>query len=420
MPATKLTTRSGWIPGQRKALALMSQGQHRGILIPGPRGNGKTAAAVLCILKRITLARGQRFGIVGVSAASARSNVEPLLRRAFREMGWAARYGDIEGKRGIEVKGTQILFYAGAKQSDEYVMQGQTWELAYLDELSNLTPNVWNMIQGNLRGHTGGPPFLIATFNKRGPRHWTKTQLRDRADELGLAIIEWPITENTHLPPEFLDRLLLLEGAAFQRYVLNLDADEEGLVYSGWQEATASEIAIAQSNLAQHGAVGVDYGPQAATAAVWLAPVWDYNTETYIALAEYHHIGYRDPMHHATAIADRAPSSYYRRRAWCDYAPNRALASALTGIGLRVRNPYKKDKLKSITHLQQALRRGTLKIAPQCHHLITELESVIWKAEVVADQLDPSVPNDVTDALEYVTSGIIPIQDGIVKEQAVW
>ena len=410
----KMVDPAEWIPGQRIALETMKSREFRGILIPGPRGNGKTAAACLLLLRRLLLARGQSIGIVGVSAAAAKANTQPVLRRMFREMGWNARFGIVNGRDGIEVKGNQITFYSGGRQHDEFAMQGQTWEFAYFDELSNITPKVWEMVQGNMRGNLGAPPFVVATFNKKGPTHWTKVDLRDKADELGLRILEWPITENKHLPPEFLERLeLTLTGAAYNRYVLNIDADEEGLVYSGWQRATEAEVALAEKNLSVHGALGVDYGPKQATTGIWLSPIFEYERNPrWIAMAEYHHVGYRDPMQHALGIVSRAQSAA-RRRAWCDYAPSRALYEALAGIGLKVNPPYKHDKIKLITHLQQALNTGVVKIAPDQHHLITELESVIWKADVIHDALDEKVPNDLTDALEYVTSGIVPTQSGI-------
>ena len=421
MGCTALMNPKGWIWGQRKVLTLYQDPRCRGVLLPGPRGNGKTGAQVLAIVNGIVHGgRGQTIGIVGASSTSAKSNLLPMMRQAFREQGWAPRYGQAEGRWGVEVEGCHIRFYGGGKLYDEQFYQGQTWSMAVFDELSNITPAAWQMALGNLRHRGRRKPFLVAAFNKRGPLHWTKVDLRDRVEDLGLKTVEWPIDANFHNDADYVARLKAsLTGAAYQRFILNQDADEEGLVFGGWQPASESEERRALANMYEHGAVGVDYGlSRDATAAVWLSPVWDDAGEVacWVAVKEYKHTGPREPIEHAKDIIGKAGGGIDggRRRAWCDFSPSRALQDSLKALNLSVKPPFKKDKLRSISNAQAALRWGHVKIsAGNCPRLIEELQSVIWKAGVIKDALDEKVPNDMTDALEYVISGVRPVLDGV-------
>ena len=384
-------------PHQAQAVEAVLYSPYRGVAWAGAAGAGKSWGAALAMLLHAQRFEAPLVLLGGQAIDTLRGNLAPPLEHWARRLGLSYRY--IGNPPAFRI-GTAEFELRGLQDADSCRrIQGRNYCGAFVDELTACHPDSWDMLLTRLR--TPGARWLV-TFNKLGPRHWTKLRVYDNAEGLNCLLLESTDADNPHLPEDYrasVRRAGALAPHQYQRLVLNQWAAPEGQIYPYWDDEAWGEALAGQPCVA-----GVDYGESGVTAAVFLQRVPE-RPEGWAATGEYWHDGHqrerRSPEEHARAIKAAAPGPLTR----CYVDPSApALRDALRRQGLAVRAAYNKADGYELTGgwLQES---GLTLDAARLPALVTELEDLVYNAH---GKPDPKCSDHATDALRYVVCGVHP------------
>ena len=388
---------------QREIAQHMLYGKEPWLLLPGGAGSGKTFGATLGLVLRSQIPSIYPRLVTGLDLSTVVGNTRPGIEHWCDAIGLSFRYHPNPAT--YFVGGVPIEIRGLADESSYKRIQGRTYVDVLIDELTTVAETAWDMLLTRLRapGAKG-----VATWNKLGPRHWTKLRVRDNLEALGGRVMESLPSDNPTLPQEFLDRLQAGGGLAqhqYSRLVLNLDASPDGRVYPHWLE----------SNLLFKGApcyVGVDYGESGVTAAVYAQAVNGGGETKWVVVGEYYYDGKRqgkrDSNRHAQAIKEAAPGRIMH--AWVDPTA-RDLKASLRRARVAATNAYTDLTGYDITN--GMLQRGEMVINDRrCPSLATEVEDLVYQRVrgVTVDRPDPACQDHATDCLRYVACGLSAIR----------
>ena len=392
-------------PHQTRAVKTIIQSDRRGVIWAGSAGSGKTWGAALAMILHglrfrprpvLMLLGGKDVGTIRGNLAEPIEHWADLLNLDYRYSpgGSVYRIDNITW----ELRGLQDA------QSYRRI-QGRTYYGALIDELPNIHRDAWDMVRTRLRPPGGGAKWM-ATFNKLGPRHWTRTQVYDKATELNALVIDSLLSDNPKLTPDYVSDIS--KGMAphqHKRLVENQWAAPSGQVYPVW---TAFDKASELAGLPC--IAGMDYGESSISAAVYLqrvpaahVPPGAPDLPIWAVTAEYYHDastqGPRNATEHAAAIRRAAPGPV--AQAYCDpsavslrracelHFPTSSAWSDALGYGLT----------------DGALQAQRLLIDDRaCPALATEIEDLVYNSRM--DKPDPACADHATDSLRYGWCGI--------------
>lgn len=382
-------------PHQALCMSHVLNSPHRFVIWPGSGGAGKTWGAVLAMMyhalqypRPLMLLGGKSADVIMGNLGEPMYHWADVLGLGCVEQG--APRGYVTGPITWEVRGL-------ADAQSYRRIQGRTYHGAIIDELTNIHPDAWDMCQTRLRapGAKG-----ILTFNKLGPRHWTKRRVRDQAEALRAVIIESLISDNPTLPEDYVESITqegVLSAHQRARLVDNLDATPEGQVYPQW---TSEEQQAARELKGQPCRLGADYGASSVTAAVYA----QRKGSRWVVTGEYYWdanvLGPRDSNKHAEEIRKRAPG--------------RITHAYVDPSAIDLQNALRKQKIPTTGAWNDArgynvtdglLQRKQLTIVEDnCPSLCTELEDLVYNANQTLP--DPSCIDHATDSLRYLACGI--------------
>lgn len=221
-----------------KQAEYVREAHHRWNFAVGAVRSGKSYLAVRHTIPDRVLARSGMKGInlvMGVSKESIERNVLTPMRDI-----WGDRMvSDINSRNWAVLFGERTYCIGAEKISQVSKLRGSEVKFAYLDEVCDIHPEVFEMLKSRL-----SLPYseCHGACNPSGPLHYVK-QFIDQAQAPGSGIDmfyqHYTIYDNPFLPDSYV-RSLEAEYAGtvyFKRYIEGLWSQAEGLIYPMWEDA---------------------------------------------------------------------------------------------------------------------------------------------------------------------------------------
>ncbi len=253
------------------APAKLSPKQARSILDANSRVNiwegsvssGKTIASLIVWMRFVAFdaPRAGRVVMIGRTKDTLYRNVLTVLAEMLPASDWTYTKGAntaILFGREIDIMGANDI---GAESR----IRGMTIGAVYVDE-ATLLPGLAYWLQLLNRMRVPGAR-LFATTNPDGPMHWFKTDVIDRAVELGYALWHFILDDNPGLTAEYVDQIKAENtGLWYQRNILGRWVLAEGTIWDMWDEATHVVADLPRLTACS---MAIDYG----TAGVFVAQI---------------------------------------------------------------------------------------------------------------------------------------------------
>lgn len=306
--------------------------------------------------------------ILGVS----RETIERDVLQPMREMYTDRLVGTINGRNIAMICGVPVYCLGAEKITQVAKIQGMSVKYCYGDEIAKWNPEVFAMLQSRL-----DKPYSCfdGSCNPESPGHWLK-EFIDRED-IDSYIQKYTIFDNPFLPREFVENLCKeYEGTVYYgRYILGEWTLAEGLIYPMYKEAVTEAPEGPYSAFC----LSVDYGTQNAFAAL----IWGKSGGTWHALSEYYYSGRdtgiqkTDEEYAQDLDAFVAPYTDGRLETIIDPSAASFIALLQKRGGYRVRRANN-DVSDGIRETASALKRGLIKISPECVNWLKEAQGYVW------------------------------------------
>lgn len=223
--------------------------------------SGKTIASLLAwaLFVAAHAPRDGRLFMVGRTKDTLYRNVLAVLADLLPEEDF--RY--TKGANTAVLFGREVDVLGANDAQAEAKIRGATVAGVYVDEATLLPGSgFWQQLLARMSVEGAR---LFATTNPDGPQHWFKTEVVDRADELGYAHWHFLLEDNPSLTDEYVAQITAEHtGMWFQRNILGLWVLAEGAIWDAWDEA---RHVVAEVPRLSEMLVCVDYGTAGTFAA---------------------------------------------------------------------------------------------------------------------------------------------------------
>lgn len=267
-------------PKQANSVAMSFRRKHA--LWVGAVGAGKTVSSLLSFLMAIAdVPPGGLIVIVGNTIQSIERNVITPLQDP-------ALYGDIAkqvhhttGSNRAVIMGRQVELIGASNALAVGRIRGSTIALAYVDEITLLTREFWEMLLTRLRVHdaTGANVSrLLGTTNPASKNHWLRTGWLKQQDATNSIGFHLTMDDNPTVTAE--DRALyesMYAGLFYQRMILGRWTNAAGAVYDMWNPDTMTIPWSQLPPMSDLLCVGVDHGNTNPTSAIMLGVTSEYD-----------------------------------------------------------------------------------------------------------------------------------------------
>ena len=328
--------------------------------------------------------------ILGVSKETIERNVLQPMREWYGE----EIVGAINNRNIAMVCGVPVYCLGAEKVTQVAKIQGMSVKYCYGDEMAKWHPEVFAMLQSRL-----DKPYSCfdGSCNPEYPGHWLK-EFIDR-DDLDLYLQKYTIFDNPFLPKEFVENLCKeYEGTVYYgRYILGEWTLAEGLIYPMYDEA----IEQPPEAPAEEYRLSIDYGTQNAFAGL----LWGKYKGVWYAVKEYYYSG-RDTGTQKTdeeyaEDVDKFVKPYTDGRIKTYIDPSAASFITL----LQKRGGYKvihadNAVADGIRETATALKKGLIKISPECVNWKKEAQGYVWDEKAGEDK-PVKVADHLMDSCRY-------------------
>lgn len=379
------------MPFSDKQTEFFNSADRRWNIKVGATRSGKTYADYYMIPKRIRnrIGKDGLAVILGVSRATIERNILEPMRSI-----WGADFvGSIGSKNTCRMFGETVHCLGAERVSQVSKLRGASIKYCYGDEIADWSSEVFELLKSRL-----DKPYSCfdGALNPQAPNHWLKQFLDSDAD---IYTQKYTIFDNPFLPKEFVTNLCKeYEGTVYyKRYVLGEWALAEGLIYPMYEQAIADLPKNAR--IGQY-ALSIDYGTMNAFAAV----LWCEIDGVWYGIKEYYYSGrnsgvqktdeeylqdlnlFTGELSDLETIIDPSAASFI------------ALLRKQSGK-YRVR-PADNNVSDGIRDTAVALRKGAIKICPECENWKVEAGGYVWDDNAQEDK--PIKVNDhLMDATRY-------------------
>lgn len=342
---------------------------HRWNVKTGATGSGKSFVDMaVTIPKRILACKGE--GLI-VLLGNTRGTLDRNILEPMRSL-WPGCIGDIRSDNTVQLFGKKC--YALGADTKKHVsrIQGATFEYVYGDEITTWSHDVFEMLKSRLRcdhSHFDG------TCNPDNPGHWFKEFLDSDADIYQQAYViddgVLPANVVAELKKEYAGTIY------YDRFILGLWAAATGLIYPMFKEAIQEPP---EADVSEYG-LSLDYGTQNA----FSAGLWGQIQGVWYRLKEYYYSGrdtgiQKTDEEYAQALdeyTDGIGDSYNKLRVIID--PSAASFIALLNKRGKYRViPADNAVADGIRETATCLKRGKIRISPDCKNWIREAQGYVW------------------------------------------
>lgn len=342
---------------------------HRWNVKTGATGSGKSFVDMaVTIPKRILACKGE--GLI-VLLGNTRGTLDRNILEPMRSL-WPGCIGDIRSDNTVQLFGKKC--YALGADTKKHVsrIQGATFEYVYGDEITTWSHDVFEMLKSRLRcdhSHFDG------TCNPDNPGHWFKEFLDSDADIYQQAYViddgVLPANVVAELKKEYAGTIY------YDRFILGLWAAATGLIYPMFKEAIQEPP---EADVSEYG-LSLDYGTQNA----FSAGLWGQIQGVWYRLKEYYYSGrdtgiQKTDEEYAQALnefTEGIGDSYNKLRVIID--PSAASFIALLNKRGKYRViPADNAVADGIRETATCLKRGKIRISPECKNWIREAQGYVW------------------------------------------
>lgn len=355
--------------------------------------SGKTFVDIVHMIPERLLDRAEEPGlnlILGVS----KETIERNVLQPMREWYTGELVGAINNRNIAMICGLPVYCLGAEKITQVAKIQGMSVKYCYGDELAKWHPEVFTMLQSRL-----DKPYSCfdGSCNPEYPGHWLKA-FTDRED-IDLYVQKYTIFDNPFLPKAFVENLCKeYEGTVYYgRYIQGEWTLAEGLIYPMYQEAVDSP----PDDKAEQYCISIDYGTQNAFACL----LWGKYEDKWYAVSEYYYSGRetgssKTDEEYAQDIDEFVrPVTDKRMRVYIDPSAASFITSLQKRGGYRVVHADN-NVADGIRECATCMRKGRIKISPDCKNLITELQGYVWDDSAGIDK-PIKVADHACDAMRY-------------------
>lgn len=238
-------------------------------ILSGAVSAGKTFVSLWALMLAIRRAptNGQ-IAIIGRTLGTINTNVMQLLmsEEIFGHLARQVSY--TPGAKTARILGRTVYLYGANDTGAESKIRGATFALAYVDEITLLPENYWDMLVTRLRVKGAR---LIGTTNPGSRNHWLRTKWIVPGRAKNVQHFAFTMDDNPSLSPEYVEQMKAsFSGVFYDRFILGKWVAAAGAVYREYDDRRHLIAREDLPPLERCLAVGIDYGTTNTTAAVLL------------------------------------------------------------------------------------------------------------------------------------------------------
>ena len=339
---------------------------------------------------------GFDHALISQSVESGMRNVGRPLITAYEELGIKAWL--------TQSLGTRIIYRYGGRDNSIWVLgasdaksrkriQGSTMKGLLVDELCNLSEEMWNMALSRL---SVDGAKLWASYNPESPAHWVKRKLLDNLVEEYGEVYHFKMTDNPSLSQEKLDEYARTYTGHFKkRFIDGVWCGASGLIYPTFHDAEE----IPGPNVKP--IISIDF----ALASVFAALMFKRDTVTAEYIYDARKTKTRTEQEHATAVTVWCKANYNgpisNVTTYVDPSTPLSFKRLLRKEGFKVMNADN-AVLPGIVTTAGRLENGQIVIG-NCPYLKDELLSYAWdeKRADLGEDAPIKMDDHACDALRY-------------------
>lgn len=227
------------------------------VIADGAIRSGKTIAMICSFLRwSMKNFQGESFILAGKSIGALKRNV---LKPMFQILeAWGIKYEYNRSEHFIVI-GTNTYYCFGANnEASQDVLQGLTAAGAMADEVALFPQSFVDQMIGRCSVDSAK---IFMNCNPRGPYHYVKVELIDKAREKKIYYLHFTMDDNLSLPEKVKERFRrMFSGVFFKRYILGLWVMAEGIIYDMFDEDKHKVPTIERAYTEYY--LSCDYGTQ--------------------------------------------------------------------------------------------------------------------------------------------------------------
>ena len=425
-----------WSKRQNDIIDLYADNS-RHLLIYGTPGTAKSSMAMLImVLYHLRQVRNCSFAIIGYTMDQCEESVLPLLEEACEDVGciydvkWGRR--PIVFLHGRDEAGpyvNQVRFFGSNSRKSRKSLQGQSFQLAYVDEATNIEPDMLAELRRRMRQL--GDERVIYTCNTEGEDHPFYEDYVLRAKEIDMRVELMTIQDHPAMSPTFRRQLLDEPDSAMRdRNLRGIWRSRRGRVYSSHKPLEERP----HVDDIEQWAVTVDPGDSSSSHALLLAlhrqegaeaMWWVYDEWRRDWTREHEWVSHDDQARQihdwidTLGIVDRIAYGV------CDSAAQSMRVALSESLNIDVYNSVKTRKhvpdvlMDSVDTLRMALHRGNIQLCHDTPRLLREINQCVWDETQKRDRPTESGLIHGLVALRY-WAYMAPLEDWHVVPDAVW
>jgi len=315
--------------------------------------------------------------ILGVSKETIERNVLEPMREIYTD----AIVGTINARNVANIAGVPVYCLGAEKVSQVAKIQGASVKYCYGDEIAKWNKEVFTMLQSRL-----DKPYskFDGSCNPENPSHWLKAFI-DKPD-ISAYIQSYTIFDNPFLPKEYVENLCKeYEGTVYYgRYIQGEWTLAEGLIYPMYKDAVTEAPEARTTTFV----LSIDYGTQNA----FSAGLWGKYGDVWYRVKEYYYSGrntgvQKTDEEYADDLDEFIKDVPYVERIRTIIDPSAASFIAL----LKKRGKYHvvkadNDVADGIRETATAMKKGLIKITPDCSNWLKEVQGYVWDDKSAEDK----------------------------------
>jgi PBSX family phage terminase large subunit len=360
----------------KQVLSIAQSRRHYISIWSGAVRSGKTIASLFAFL--IAIAEAPEEGEIVITGRTLQT-IERNIINVLQEQGKfglvAKNVKHVQGSGSAWILGRKVSLIGANDARAEEKVRGLTVSLAYVDEITLVSQQFWNMLTTRL-SVIGAR--LLGTTNPDSRSHWLRKEWITQASEKDIGHWHFTIDDNTHLDPAYVARLKSnYTGLWYKRFILGQWVQAEGAIYDMWDPDR--HVVSALPAIRRRLAVGVDYATSSVFAALGLGIGQDgvlYLTNEY--------------RYDAKAQGRQKTDAQYwgSLKQWVDtediepqfWVVDPSAASFINEMYYDGTTAYKGDNavIDGIRLLSTLLSNGQLKVHSSCTGWISEVTGYVW------------------------------------------